>query len=197
MKAFFGAIALALAALVSAAPASASVYIFNGDNTGGPTYNRGLSGIPSGGLSAVGTAVHYEVFRFSVSLSGAYDFLMTAIAPVNWDTFLTLYYNEFDPTLPLSLDIAASDDFPSIGKSGFNGINLTAGTPYYAVAAGFNNTDVGTYGLQISGPGNIIPFGAPSVPEPATWVMLILGVGMMGGLMRVQQRQRMGALTAA
>lgn len=35
------------------------------------------------------------------------------------------------------------------------------------------------------------------VPEPATWVQMILGFGMLGGAMRVARRSRRGALAAA
>ncbi|MBO9713008.1 PEPxxWA-CTERM sorting domain-containing protein [Sphingomonas sp.] len=197
MKALFGAVVLALAALVSAAPASASVYVVNGDTADGDLYNRTISGTPPNALSMIGTSVHYKVHRFTVSLTGAYDFLVTAIAPVNWDTFLSLYRDEFDPTLPLSLVVAANDDLSSVSESGFTGINLTAGTSYYAVVSGYDGISAGTYGLRISGPGNIIPAVTPSVPEPAAWVMLILGVGLMGGLMRARQRGHGIALAAA
>jgi len=36
-----------------------------------------------------------------------------------------------------------------------------------------------------------------SVPEPATWAMMLLGVGMIGGGLRVSRRKDASALTAA
>jgi hypothetical protein len=31
----------------------------------------------------------------------------------------------------------------------------------------------------------------PSVPEPSTWLMMILGFGLVGGTMRAQRRQKL------
>jgi len=42
-----------------------------------------------------------------------------------------------------------------------------------------------------------IHFGAGGVPEPATWAMMLLGVGMIGGGLRVSRRKDATALTAA
>ena len=173
MKTFAHA-ALAFAAVV-AAPASAAVV--TGNTTGAPTYNR-LTTLTS--LSAVGTAVHYQVQAFTVASAGSYAFLMTSTA---FDTFLTLYSGSFNPASPTTNAVALNDDFNnSLTQSGFTQA-LTAGTSYFAVATGFSNTDFGAYTLSITGPG-AVTFGAGSVPEPASWALMIGGFGLTGGMMR-------------
>lgn len=168
--------ALAAAVLVAATavPASATTYL-GATTLSSPTYNRVLSGTPPTGLSAVGTAAHYQVTPFTVATTGGYTFLMSAITPANWDTFLTLYANSFNPAAALTNALAANDDNPTIGLSGFT-INLTAGVSYFAVATGFANTDVGTYSIAIN-PTN-------AVPEPASWALMVLGFGCAGFVVR-------------
>ncbi len=179
----------AVAAVFVAMPAMAGVVVVNGDTTGGPTWNRPLSGIPPTGLSAVGTNVAYEVIEFTVSAGGSYDFL--SVAEAGFDNFLLLYAGSFDPSAPLANALAANDDFPTIGVSGFS-YGLTAGLSYFAVSTGFGNDDAGGYQLTISGPGDITLGGGGVVPEPASWAMLIIGFGVVGGAMR----RRQAALTA-
>jgi hypothetical protein len=172
----------ALAALTLATPATAQV--FTGTTTlNDPTYNRPLSGIPPTGLSAVGTAVHYNVLSFEVTASGSYDFLLTGDDPANWDTFLGLHSGSFDPSSGLANALAYSDDFPTIGLSGFS-YNLLAGTSYFAIVTGFENDDVGAWTLTIAGPGTAFTPGTGGVPEPAAWGMLIGGFGLAGAAVR-------------
>jgi hypothetical protein len=175
---------LALTALTLAAPASAQNF-FGSTTLGDPTYNRVLSGIPPTGLSAVGTDVHYYTFAFEVTASGGYDFLLTGDTPAGWDTFLTIYTGSFDSSAALTNALAANDDFPTIGISGFTGLGLLAGTSYVAVITGFDNDDVGAWSLNIAGPGTaFVPGGPGGVPEPAAWAMLIGGFGLAGAAMR-------------
>jgi len=45
---------------------------------------------------------------------------------------------------------------------------------------------------------NIEAMGLPAgVPEPATWAMTLLGIGMVGGGLRMARRKDAVALTAA
>lgn len=174
-----------------ATAAMAGDITIDGDTTGGPTWNRTLAGDPPTGLSGIGTAVPYEVFEFTVTADGTYDFLSTATT-VGYDNFLHLYEGAFDPTDQFNGVLIANDDFPSIGTSGFS-FGLIAGTTYLTVNSGFNNGDFGTYTMRISGPGDIIPDGQGVVPEPATWAMMIAGFGLIGAAAR---RRRMASATA-
>jgi hypothetical protein len=183
MKAF----AILLAGSLLATPALAGDISVNGDTTGGPLWNRPLGGNPpTPPLSAVGTAVPYEVWEFSVTADGVYDFL--SVADGGWDNYLFLYTGSFDPTDQFANVLIGNDDFPTIGVSGF-AYALTAGTTYLTVNTGFANDDFGAYTMRITGPGDIVPGGGGGViPEPATWAMMILGFGAVGLSMR---RRRM------
>jgi hypothetical protein len=172
--------ALALSATL-AAPASAAT-IF-GSTIGGPTFNRPLAGTPPTGLSAVGTAVAYQVTAFTVSATGSYTFLMTSFS-TNLDSFLGLHANAFNPLSSLTNAIVYDDDSGPGSDSTFT-TNLLAGTSYFAIATGFNNTDSGEYKLDIDGPGTVTVGGVPgAVPEPGTWAMIIAGFGIVGCALR-------------
>ncbi|HXQ15497.1 MAG TPA: PEPxxWA-CTERM sorting domain-containing protein [Caulobacteraceae bacterium] len=54
-----------------------------------------------------------------------------------------------------------------------------------------------TSGLEAPDPINPISFTLTAVPEPVTWAMMLLGVGMIGGGLRVSRRKDATALTAA
>ena len=180
----YAALAASLVATI-AVPASAATFL-GATTLASPTFNRPVAGTPPTSLSGAGTAVHYQTVAFTVATTGSYSFLMSAIAPTNWDTYLGLYANSFAPGSPLTNALTYNDDFPSIGLSGFS-YTLTAGTSYIALATGFSNSDVGTYSLAINGPG-AVTFNAGAVPETATWGMMIAGFGMMGAALRTRRR---------
>ena len=180
----FVLLALAIAtATVTVTPALADVVVFNGDTTSGPTYNRALTGRPPTGLSAVGTAVRYQVTDFTVSVSGNYDFLNSSIH----DSFLGIHINAFNPANALQNALAYDDDAGPGSDSSITALGLLAGTNYFAVRSGFGNTDFGAFTLTISGPGRAERIGqgpGPGVPEPSTWAMMIIGFGAAGSMIR-------------
>lgn len=178
----------ALAATV-ASPAFAGTTVFTGNTTGGPVYNRPLSGTPPTGLSAVGTAVRYVVTPFTVTVSGNYNFLNSS----THDSFFGVHRNLFNPATPLLNALAYDDDSGPGSDSAITALGLLAGVSYFAVSSGFANTDFGRFTLTIDGPGNIIGAGGGGggVPEPATWAMLIFGFAGIGAALR---RRRNGSV---
>lgn len=169
--------AAAFALVVGATAADAQT--FAGTTVGGPRWNRPIAGNPPTTLSGFANNVAYDVIRFRVTVSGAYDFRSTSIAPTSWDNYLFLYSGSFNAATPLASVIIGNDDFPDIGIAGFNGVALTEGIDYFAVTTGFANEDQGSYELSIRGRGvAFIPDA--QVPEPASIALLLVGSAGFG-----------------
>ncbi len=173
-----------LAGSILATPALAGVLVVTGDTTGKPTWNRPLEGFPPvPPLSAVGTAVPYEVTTFTVTADGIYSFVNLATNPVNWDNYLHLYRDSFDPTDQFTNLLAGDDDFGFIGRSGFD-FGLLAGVTYLTVTSGFTNSSFGEWEMTIRGPGDILLGGGGVIPEPGTWALMMAGFGLVGCALR-------------
>lgn len=169
-------------------PARAGSVTLTGNTAGGPTFNRPTE---TGALSLF-EAVPYNAYVFTVSLSGAYDFSLSAVNPANYDTFLHLYVGRFNPATPDQNFLRANDDANgNTTNSGLAGVNLLTGTNYFFVLDGFSNQDAGAYNAGISGPGNIT---AAAVPEPSTFALLGVAVLLGGG--SAVRRRRLAAKSA-
>jgi hypothetical protein len=154
--------------------ATAGILNYSDTTAGGPTWNRPVQGNPPvPPLSITGTAVPYHVLSFVVDTSGSYDFLSTATVPADWDNYLFLYANGFNPLDQYNGVLIGDDDFSTTpGLSGFTA-PLTAGTSYFLVTTGFENTSFGEFSNSVQGPGD---FGGPQVPEPATSSLIAAGL---------------------
>lgn len=175
---------MALVLCATALPTLANAQTVVGTTTGGPTWNRPITGAPpTPPLSGIGTAVPYTVIPLTINTNGSYVFQSTAITP-GYDNYAFLYQNSFNPAAQFTNLLVGSDDNPTVGLSGFT-IALTTGTNYFFVGSGFDNLDFGDFSLNVSGPG-IATFDriSAAVPEPTTWAMLLLGFGGIGYSMR-------------
>lgn len=170
-----------LTGIAGAASQAEAAFLYAGNTTGGPTWNRPVSGSPpTPPLSGVGTNVPYEVVQFHVTASGSYTFQAASTNPVGWDNFSFLYQNSFNPLSQFTNIIVANDDNPTTGLSGFT-VSLSTGVTYLFVETGFANTDFGAYNLNYTFNGTAAAGEAvlgAAIPEPAT--LALLGAGLLG-----------------
>jgi len=189
-------VAFAVLASVLAAPVAAVT--INGDTTSGATWTRTKAGKPPTQLKTGSgyVAIPFEATEFHVTASDNYNFL---ISGAGYDTFMNLYQGAFNPTAQFDGVLISNDDFSeSIYTSGFS-FDLVAGTSYFAVVTGYDDTQFGAYVLDINGGSGNVSLGggggggggtggggggAGAVPEPASWAMLIAGFGLTGAAMR-------------
>lgn len=172
IKTLFLVLTFTAASLVSG---RADTVNLSGDTTGAPTFLRPTE---TGARSFFN--VPYNVYQFNVSVSGQFTFTLTAADPANYDTYLHLFANSFDPndlSDPATNFLAGNDDRvlgrPDLG-SGLTNFTLNAGQTYFFVVDGFFPTDAGAYTATITGPGVI-----NIVPEPASTTLVILsGLGL-------------------
>lgn len=120
---------------------------YTGTNIDGPEWDRPIGTGPS--ISSLGP-VRYHAYKFQVTVTGSYD-----IASVqDYDGYLHLYANGFDPVDQLVGLFAAADDGPGgIGTSNLNAVTLSAGTDYYLITSAFEFGEEGEFENEICGPG--------------------------------------------
>jgi len=104
--------------------------------------------------------VRYQVNSFVAATSATVQFLSVA---TGWDNYLVLYRESFDPNRPLRNAIAASDNYPVVGRAGFSAL-LTAGERYFVVTSAAANGSPGT--TMWRGTTTVT-----SVPEPSTFAL--------------------------
>jgi hypothetical protein len=175
-KFFRAAVATSALFVGLASTASAEIVTWTGNTTGGPTVDL----TP---LGADATATPYSATQFTVDVGGEYSFLLTG--SFGTDTVSILYENAFDPADSLTNAVAAADDDVTLNTSSF-AAELTAGTTYYYVVAGYTDADFGKYSVTIEGPGLAT---VSAVPEPSTYAMLGLGLAAIGFTARRRKAQ--------
>jgi len=172
-KVMAGAFAAASLAAV-ATPAQAAIVInagttvtVSGDTSNELDFSLGLS---EGALSNP-----FQAFlNFSNDLAGYYKF---AVLTTNDDVnFTSILLTGTGIGAPVEL-VGLIEDPETWAKN----LNLAAGTFQLEINGEYLGTSTGSLGGNLN-------FAA--VPEPATWLMMILGFGLVGGVMRRKQEQR-------
>jgi hypothetical protein len=181
-----------LAALSQAA--LAAPVLFSGSlSAADPTYNRTLSGNLPLSLSAVGTAVSYDVYAFSVTASGSYvmeTLSASFTSSTTDDTFITLYRDAFNPANALTNALQADDDS---GPGSLSTITrgLNSGVDYFLVVTSFNNRQFGDYTGRfntVAGNGQVVlQTTGNNVPEPSTLLLAPAALAALGLMRRRRQ----------
>ena len=161
-------------------PPPGTLATFDGDTTGGPTWDRpftvgdGTSGSCS--ISGTGAGVTYQTFEMTTDTDGEYVVGITTAA-AGFDTYLLLYEGSFNPA-DQCVDLIALDDddgstsASTIGAgvwSGRDPLTLDDAETYTIVVSGFSGTgdDFGAFDGFVEGPaGAMVTIGgAPPPPD--------------------------------
>lgn len=155
-----------------------------------PVYNRTTSGAPPAGLSAVGTAVSYDVFPFFVTANNTY-LLETLSAAFTTgtadDTFISVYRNTFNPAAALT-NVVAADDDAGPGNLSTLSTALLAGTQYFLVVTSFANAQFGPYTGHLNSTTALGQVVLGAVPELPTSVLMLTPL-VIGGLVAARRRR--------
>ncbi|MDM8521004.1 SdrD B-like domain-containing protein [Anaerolineales bacterium HSG6] len=114
----------------------------------GSTINAAMWVRPGEGSTCAysNTMTKYIAHEFTVSATGDYD----VISEQNFDGYIHLYANSFDPNSACSNYIDGNDDGSRTGDSKLYDQPLTAGTTYILVTSGYSYSDFGNFTNTIS-----------------------------------------------
>lgn len=184
MKKLLAILTMAASTLALGGGAHAATITYSGVLTDTPGYHRPSYTnpyTPAFNCSSCG----YQAEPISVGTSGAYTF---SIVNDNFpDQVDILYSNHFDPTSPMT-NFDGPLSYATYLTGNATTVSLTAGVQYFWVTStdfGYSNDNCSagcTFTTQVSGPGAI------SVPEPATWALMLVGFGGMGATLRSRRR---------
>lgn len=153
-----------------------------------PTFNRPSS---TGSLSGVGTAVYYDVTRFTVDVADIVTITMDGTL-TDGDGNASLYDGPFNFAAPLFNPFAYNDDSGPGFYPAFLGVSLTAGTQYTLVTTSYENGVTGAQNITfITNTATVTVTQFPTVPvipEPAS-----LGAAASVATLALARRRRRSA----
>ena len=195
-------------ALTAATTVSAQVTTYNSNPTGGFQYGTDNNYAPANatvltnGNNELAVRFHQTGIAAPASVLGVYSFAL-GTTPISFDfsiggvtagnNFSTLGANIFLTNLltgqtasynPLFI---GNDNTTTASGDIQNSARLTFG---FLSGLNFNPNINNTYRIDLSAGGNTVTSfaqlgtGAPAVPEPATWAMMLIGFGAMGVSLR-------------
>ncbi|HWI87466.1 MAG TPA: PEPxxWA-CTERM sorting domain-containing protein [Sphingomonas sp.] len=177
-----------------------------GGNNGGGTEGNYIAGFCGSSDACNGANREYHnYFTFDLSaITSATSAVLSLYQPddafgiVGFDGYVSpnpsITYALFDYTLSLPIEAAsgtgAYDDLAN-GLS-FGSVVVTAASNGSAVSFDLNSDGLAALNASAGGlfafGGAVLDAGPPSVPEPASWAMMVGGFGLIGGAMRTRQK---------
>jgi hypothetical protein len=119
-------------------------------------------------------------------ITGGYDINSSAVKPSGFTPLVTSYPTALPINSLVGLFNGSSPSVFEIGAGGTFVAPAAATTLYLGTVDGYQwSNNVGAYDVTVN-----------SVPEPATWAMMVAGLGMVGATMRMAQRKRILAAAA-
>ena len=137
------------------------------------------------------THLAYSNVSSTLNLSGGYD--ITAFVDYNGATNMMEVRWSKDGLRPVNAGLSYSIDLSSLFGASPVFVGFTGGT-----GSNWSEQDIinwsfnDSYNPITNAPTGTAPAGSPTsgaVPEPATWAMMVLGFGALGGVMRRKRRQ--------
>lgn len=167
-------------------PANAIVSTSNTTELALRFHKTGIAAPASDANGVYSFALGTSPISFDWSIDGRYESAMIDLT--NMLTGITVSYNPF---------FAGNDNYTNSagmfpGFSVQNSARLNFG---FLFGNTFNANEDNTYRAVLSSSGNSVTAfarigaGAPAVPEPATWAMMLVGFGGMGAAMRRNRRK--------
>ncbi|HEV2362891.1 MAG TPA: PEPxxWA-CTERM sorting domain-containing protein [Caulobacteraceae bacterium] len=207
------AAAAAAAIMMAGAAHSAVVYTINNDICGcGAT---GTVTVAQEGANTVDVSVKFTAGSFNLAGGSkqhdAVAFDLSGITSLSFSdgvgTSTTPFFVPANPETAGSVAQDGAGDFQFVVShtKGNNGgarigtLNFDISAPGLTVSSFTANSKGNIFGLDVYGPTGstgeeaVTGPGVPTVPEPATWALLMMGVGLVGGSLRSRRR----ALAAA
>ncbi len=154
---------LTLSTALFSANASADITYTGTLENGDSTYIVIDSGVP--------VDILFDEFSFTALANQTYTFNLVS----DFDSVFSLYTPVFTPGSATGF-LIADDDGGSGAISETFDFDLTAGTEYTLVVAGYDDDESGDYSATILGP----VASVAAVPEPQTYALFLAGLGMLG-----------------